>query len=453
MRTAGKSARDGSEREAMQACEVNFDGLVGPTHNYAGLSFGNLMSERHRGMVSSPRKAALQGLEKMKRLHALGLRQGVLPPQPRPVFSFLRKMGFSGSDAQVISRAAAAAPRLLANAYSASAMWAANAATVSPGADTRDGRVHFTPANLVTMLHRSLEPAFTARILRQIFPDAKKFGHHPPLPGHAYCADEGAANHLRFAAGHGAPGVEMLVYGRSGEGGSRPDRYPARQTREACEAIVRHHRLDPGKVLLVQQNPAAVDQGVFHNDVICVANETAFFYHEDAFTDTAAVAARLEHMLGRPLQHMRVTRDQVSVTEAIATYLFNSQLVSLPQGGMALIAPVECRRSRGVGTFLEQLREAADNPVTAVHYLDVRESMQNGGGPACLRLRVVMTEEELAATHPHVLFDDVLHDRLVAWVNAHYRDTLHPRDLADPLLAQESRKALEALQDILQLKL
>jgi succinylarginine dihydrolase len=452
MRTAGKSARDGSEREAMQACEVNFDGLVGPTHNYAGLSFGNLMSERHRGMVSSPRKAALQGLEKMKRLHALGLRQGVLPPQPRPVFSFLRKMGFSGSDAQVISRAAAA-PRLLANAYSASAMWAANAATVSPGADTRDGRVHFTPANLVTMLHRSLEPAFTARILRQIFPDAKKFGHHPPLPGHAYCADEGAANHLRFAAGHGAPGVEMLVYGRSGEGGSRPDRYPARQTREACEAIVRHHRLDPGKVLLVQQNPAAVDQGVFHNDVICVANETAFFYHEDAFTDTAAVAARLEHMLGRPLQHMRVTRDQVSVTEAIATYLFNSQLVSLPQGGMALIAPVECRRSRGVGTFLEQLREAADNPVTAVHYLDVRESMQNGGGPACLRLRVVMTEEELAATHPHVLFDDVLHDRLVAWVNAHYRDTLHPRDLADPLLAQESRKALEALQDILQLKL
>jgi succinylarginine dihydrolase len=108
----------------MQTYEVNFDGLVGPTHNYAGLSFGNLASEKHRGIVSSPKKAALQGLEKMKRLHALGLQQGVLPPQPRPVFSFLRQMGFTGSELQIIARAAAVAPRLLANAYSASAMWA-----------------------------------------------------------------------------------------------------------------------------------------------------------------------------------------------------------------------------------------------------------------------------------------------------------------------------------------
>ena len=26
------------------AYEVNFDGLVGPTHNYAGLSYGNVAS-------------------------------------------------------------------------------------------------------------------------------------------------------------------------------------------------------------------------------------------------------------------------------------------------------------------------------------------------------------------------------------------------------------------------
>ncbi|MBR9980186.1 MAG: N-succinylarginine dihydrolase, partial [Desulfatitalea sp.] len=422
----------------MQTFEVNFDGLVGPTHNYAGLSFGNLASEKHRGIVSFPKKAALQGLEKMKRLCDLGLQQGVLPPQPRPVFSFLRQVGFTGSESQIIARAAAEAPQLLANAYSASAMWVANAATISPSADTRDGRVHFTPANLVTTLHRSLEPARTAGILRQIFADPEKFVHHAPLPGHAFFADEGAANYARFSAGHGLPGVEMLVYGRNAEGGVLPKRYPARQTRAACDAIVRHHRLNPEKTLLVPQNPEAVDQGVFHNDVISVANEMAFFYHEDAFVDTPAVVGHLEQMLGRALRSMCVTRAQVSLAEAVDTYLFNSQLVTLPQGGMALIAPMECRRSKVVSTFLEELVAAGDNPVTAVHYCDLRESMQNGGGPACLRLRVVLTQKELAAIHPHVLVDDTLYARLVAWVDTWYRDVLHPRDLADPALAQES---------------
>ena len=437
----------------MQTYEVNFDGLVGPTHNYAGLSFGNLASEKHRGIVSSPKKAALQGLEKMKRLHDLGLQQGVLPPQPRPVFSFLRQLGFTGSELQIIARAAAVAPSLLANAYSASAMWVANAATISPSADTRDGRVHFTPANLVTTLHRSLESARTAGILRQIFADTDKFVHHALLPRHDFCADEGAANYARFSADHGLPGVEMLVYGRNGEGGVLPKRYPARQTRAACDAIVRNHRLNPDKTLLVQQNPEAVDQGVFHNDVISVANETAFFYHEDAFVDTPAVVGHLERMLGRALCSMCVTRAQVSLAEAVHTYLFNSQLVTLPQGGMALIAPMECRRSKVVSTFLEELVVAGKNPLTAVHYFDLRESMQNGGGPACLRLRVVLTQKELAAIHPHVLFDDSLYTRLVAWVDTWYRDELHPRDLADPALAQESLAALAVLEDILQLRI
>lgn len=437
----------------MQTYEVNLDGLVGPTHNYAGLSFGNLASQKHRGLVSSPKKAAMQGLKKMKRLHDLGLLQGVLPPQPRPVFSFLRQMGFNGSESQIIARAATVAPPLLANAYSASAMWAANAATISPSADTRDGRVHFTPANLVSTLHRSLESVHTARILRQIFADTEKFVHHAPLPPHAFCADEGAANHMRFSVDHGRPGVEMLVYGRNGERGESPSRYPARQTRAACDAIVRNHRLNPDKTLLVQQNPEAVDLGVFHNDVIAVANETAFFYHEDAFVDTPAVVGHLERMMGRALCSMCVARAQISLAEAVDTYLFNSQLVTLPRDGMALIAPMECRRSNVVSTFIEELVAAGENPVTAVHYFDLRESMQNGGGPACLRLRVVLTQKELAAIHPYVLFDDTLYARLVAWVDAYYRDVLHPRDLADPALAQESQAALAVLEDILQLRI
>ncbi len=44
--------------------EINFDGIVGPSHNYAGLSLGNLASARNAGAVSRPRDAALQGLAK-----------------------------------------------------------------------------------------------------------------------------------------------------------------------------------------------------------------------------------------------------------------------------------------------------------------------------------------------------------------------------------------------------
>jgi succinylarginine dihydrolase len=437
----------------MNTYEVNFDALVGPTHNYAGLSFGNLASEKNRGSVSSPKTAALQGLEKMKQMHALGLKQGILPPQPRPVFAFLRQLGFAGSEAKIIARAAAADPRLLAAAYSASAMWAANAATVSPSADTRDGKVHITPANLSTTLHRFLEPAFTARILEQIFADPGMFVHHPPLPGHAMFADEGAANHLRLASEHGTPGVEMLIYGRDSEAGGAPSRYPARQTREACDAIFRNHRLDPDKVLMARQNPEVVDQGVFHNDVISTANETVFLYHAQAFVDTQAVVDRLSRMLNHRLHLLCVRHDQVSVKEAVATYLFNSQLVTLPSGGMALIAPLECRRSSVVRSYLDSLVAANDNPVNAVHYFDVRESMRNGGGPACLRLRIVLTEAQLRATLPHVLFDLHLYAKLVAWVQRYYRDTLHPHDLQDPELVKESFSALKALEAILHMQI
>lgn len=436
----------------MHAYEVNFDGLIGPTHNYAGLSLGNLASARNRGRVSSPKAAALQGLLKMKRLHELGVKQAVLPPQPRPVFTFLRQMGFYGSEEEIITRAAAVDPRLLANAYSASAMWAANAATVSPSADTLDGRVHFTPANLVTHLHRFLETAGTARVLRQIFADPRRFVHHDPLPAHPFFADEGAANHMRLAAGPGAPGVEVLVYGRKARKDAPPTTFPARQTEEACRAMVQKHRLDPAKVLLVRQNPAVVDQGVFHNDVICVANETALLYHEDAFVDTPQVVKQLDGLLDGKLQRLCVRRRQVTVRQAVQSYLFNAQLVTLPQGGMALIAPLECQRNRAVKAYLDAL-PAADNPVRAVHYFDVRESMQNGGGPACLRLRVVLTDAELAAVHRQVLFNERLYTRLVAWVHAHYRDQLSPRDLADPALAKESRKAMKSLEVILKLKL
>ena len=110
--------------------EVNFDGLVGPTHNYAGLALGNVASMRHGGLEANPREAALQGLAKMKSLMDAGYAQGVLPPQQRPDLGALRALGFSGSDERVLARAAGEAPQILRAVCSASSMWTANAATV-----------------------------------------------------------------------------------------------------------------------------------------------------------------------------------------------------------------------------------------------------------------------------------------------------------------------------------
>src|SRR5450432_3967675 len=131
----------------MSAREFNFDGIVGPTHNYGGLAAGNIAATKNAGRRSNPRQAALQGLAKMSFVHGLGVGQAVLPPQERPSLSMLRRLGFTGRDEDVLARAAAwDHGHLLRNCSSASAMWTANAATVAPSADTDDGRVHLTPA-------------------------------------------------------------------------------------------------------------------------------------------------------------------------------------------------------------------------------------------------------------------------------------------------------------------
>jgi succinylarginine dihydrolase len=435
--------------------EVNFDGIVGPTHNYAGLSFGNIASQKHRQSTSNPREAALQGLTKMKYLADLGLKQGVLPPQERPNIQMLRQVGFGGSDADVLAKAGKEDSRLLAAAYSASSMWAANAATVAPSADTADRRVHFTPANLVTQFHRSLEPPATSAILKAIFSDESAFAHHMPLPSAMYFGDEGAANHTRLCESYDAPGLEMFVYGRMGsDTGLRPSIFPARQTREASTAIGRLHQLAPPATMFIQQNPLAIDAGVFHNDVVSVGNQNVLLYHAAAYADSSSVIEEIRRKFAAlstaPLYLVEVPENRISLADAIQTYMFNSELVSLPDAGMALIAPIECQEHAGVHQFLQEL-VAADNPIRSVYYLDVRQSMRNGGGPACLRLRVVLSERELSLTHPGVLLTAALYDRLILWVKRHYREELRPEDLVDPHLAEESRAAIDELSRILNL--
>ncbi len=426
----------------MTFVEINFDGLIGPTHNYAGLSIGNVASDRNAGGISRPRAAALQGLAKMRTLMRLGLPQGFLLPHDRPDAGWLRRLGFAGSDEAVLAAAHAADPLLLRNASSASPMWTANAATVSPAPDTVDGRCHLTVANLASMLHRSLEAPATERQLRLIFGDTRHFAVHEAVPGRL--GDEGAANHMRMAERHGAPGLEIFVYGAEQRAG-----FPARQHRLASEAVARLNGLDRDRCLFAQQSDAAIQAGAFHNDVVAVANENVLFAHEQAFEDRAALYDAIIRALPQAVI-VEVPVSAVSLAEAVGSYLFNSQLVTLPAGGMALVLPEEARETPAVHRWLQAL-VAGNGPIRELHFIDVRESMRNGGGPACLRLRVAVDAAAQAAIDPRFLLDEPRWEALHRIVEAHWPERIALDDLGNPALWGEARAARRALLDHLQL--
>ncbi len=429
--------------ESPGTVEVNFDGLVGPTHNYAGLSLGNQASMGNAGAVSSPRRAALQGLQKMRLMHSLGVPQAVLPPQWRPDPLVLSALGFDDLDA--------VGSDLRPLLFSASSMWAANAATVSPSVDTADGRVHLTPANLSSTTHRSFEAAQTERILRAIFADGSHFRVHPSLPGAAAFADEGAANHGRLCRHHGDAAVHVFVFGRDADEPVVSDGYPRRQTRLAGELIGKSHGLAPAGMVFARQAATAIDAGAFHNDVVSVVNQDVVFAHELAFDDRTKLVEDLNRCSDGHLRMIDVSEDAVPLADAISSYLFNSQLVTLADGSMTLIAPREVEETPSTAAYLRSAIADSEHPIASAHTLDLRESMRNGGGPACLRLRVVLTAEERAALGGRVLLDDERFDRIEAWVNAHYRDELAPEDLADPALVEETSRALDELTGILDL--
>ncbi|QLC24025.1 N-succinylarginine dihydrolase [Parasphingopyxis algicola] len=413
----------------MALAEINFDGIIGPSHNYAGLSLGNLASAQNAGRISEPRAAALQGIEKMRTNIRLGLVQGAFLPQRRPDTAWL---------ATLSTDAAHAGPALLANAMSASSMWTANAATVSPAPDTDDGRCHMTPANLVTMPHRSHEWPETMAQLKTAFADDAHFAVHEPVP--APFGDEGAANFMRLAPAHAEPGIEIFVYGESG------GPYPARQHVEASQAVARKHRLDPDRTLFIEQSPAAIAAGAFHNDVVAVANETVLLCHEQAFTDPDTLYKGLRALMPEVVI-VEVPADRVSLREAIKTYLFNAQLVTLPEGGMALILPTEARESEAVWPWLEEM-VAGNGPIRKLIPVDVRQSMANGGGPACLRLRVLA---DPGTVDPRFLMDEAKLDAVGAVIASEWPETIDGDALADPDLWARIASARAALYEALSL--
>ena len=414
---------------ALSLVEINFDGIVGPSHNYAGLSLGNLAATAHAGNVSYPREAALQGLEKMRHNLALGLVQGFFVPLPRPDRPWLDELEADETTDTAI----------IAGAWSASSMWTANAATVSPAPDTVDGRCHLTVANLVTMPHRAHEWPDTLRQLRLAFADNAHFAVHGPVP--PCFGDEGAANHMRLGLAHDGPGLEVFVFGRGG------GPFPARQHEQASRVVARRHGLDPGRVLFVEQSAEAIAAGAFHNDVVAVANERVLFLHERAFAEPArayeAIRAKFPEV-----EIVEVPESAVGLPEAIRSYLFNAQLVTLPEGEQALIVPSEAWESVEVRRFLDAL-VAGNGPIRRVIPVDVRQSMANGGGPACLRLRVVA---DPATVDPRFLLDDATADAIELAVRSHWPEQIDPADLGDETLARTVLAARHALLARLELE-
>lgn len=413
----------------MALVEINFDGIVGPSHNYSGLSLGNLAATKNAGKVAYPRAAALQGIAKMRHNMALGLTQGFLLPLPRPKLSFLDDMAFDDD----------ADPALKAMAWSASSMWTANAATVSPAPDTSDGRCHLTVANLVTMPHRSIEWPDTLAQLRVAFGNEDHFVVHGPVP--PTFGDEGAANHMRMGSAHSGTCVEIFVYGRPG------GRFPARQHEQASRAIARRHGLDDARTLFIEQSPVAIEAGAFHNDVVAVANEHVLFCHEQAFANREGAHAAIRNAVPGA-EIVEVPASAVSLDEAITSYLFNAQLLTLPTGEHALIVPTECRDSAAVSGWLDAML-AGNGPIRKVLYVDVRQSMANGGGPACLRLRVVA---DPATVDQRFLLDENKAESIASVIDQYWPESIAPDEIGRPQLGEQVANAREKLLSVLNLK-
>ena len=413
----------------MKLTEINFDGIVGPSHNYGGLSFGNLASTRNAGKVSQPRLAALQGIDKMRASLALGLAQGLFVPHPRPNHPWLAELATTFLEAE---------PPLASAALSSSAMWAANAATVSPAPDTGDGKCHMTVANLRSMPHRSHEWPNTLNQLRLAFGNRDHFAIHQPVP--PAFGDEGAANHMRLAAAHGEPGVELFVYGVSG------GQFPARQHIQASKAIARGHGVDPKRTIFIEQSEEAIAAGAFHNDVVAVANERVLFAHEKAFAYRDEVIGRLERLVPG-FELVEVPDSEVPLADAVSSYLFNAQLVRPPRGETILIVPTESRDTPSVWSWLQR-HLASNGPIRRVEVVDVRQSMANGGGPACLRLRVVA---DPATVDPRFLADESKLDRIASVVERHWPAEIHADHVQEPALVADVERARAALLEALDL--
>jgi succinylarginine dihydrolase len=288
------------------------------------------------------------------------------------------------------------------------------------------------------MPHRSQEWPDTLKQLQLAFADRAHFAVHGPVP--PTFGDEGAANHMRLCPSHQEAALEVFVYGRGGT------RFPARQHEQSSRIVARKHGLDPDRVIFVEQNPNAIAAGSFHNDVVAVANEYVLFTHELAFADPAGTYDAIRAKCPSA-QIVEVPATSVSLEEAISSYLFNAQLVTPPSGEMTLVVPSECRDSARVWNWLQEML-AGNGPIRHVNVVDVRQSMANGGGPACLRLRVVA---DPAAIDPRFLLDPAKAEVMEQVISKHWPEQIDTGDIGNETLAESIRTARSGLLEALDL--
>jgi succinylarginine dihydrolase len=434
--------------------EVNFDGIPGPTHLFSGLSPGNIASEINEGAESNPKAAAKQSLEKIKLISGLGIKEAIIPPQIRPEMNIVKMLGYQGSRADQLKKLREEDPKTFKAIFSSAFMWTANAAMISPSPDTKDHRLHLTPANLNSNFHRSLEAQPTYKYFRNIF-QTNDFKLHSPLS--SLILDEGAANHTRLCKAYGEPGIEFFVYGYSNKKALivLPTKYPARQSLEACEEIAKLHELNPEQIVIAQQNPEAIDAGVFHNDVISTGNLNLFIYHEKAFVNQDEIITQLkskyQNLNKENLITLEIKEDEIALTDAVSSYLFNSQILSPTTEQMILVCPLECKVNIKIAKYINDKSIGNPNiPINKVHYIDLQESMRNGGGPACLRLRIVMNETQIKNTKQEIFFNEVLYDKLNNWIDRFYSEELTTEMLIDEKFLVELDHAYRELDNIFQ---
>lgn len=463
--------------------EANIDAIVGPSHHFGGLGVGNVASQSHASTPSSPKKAALEGLHKAEIVAGLGVPQFLFLPPMRPRLDLLSRLGFVGSEQEQLEQAAERMPRAVSACFSSAFMWAANSSTVSPSIDSSDGQLHFTPANLISSWHRAFEAEERQRDLQEIFGNVDRANVHQALPNIAPLRDEGAANHMRLCDASGEKALHVFVHGEAEASDVRPGRFLARHTMECSQGLAQLGRLQTEQTFFLHQHPQAISAGVFHNDVIATSHQNVLIHHELAFWEAESELERLEQCFvsyaGQPLCRIEVSQAVLPMEEAVASYFFNSQLLSPSQfagsGGrqdlrqvagavgaaeslddfgydasaMVLVCPGQCQEIDSARQLIERLIADPGNPISAVHYVSLAESMANGGGPACLRLRVSLREEELAQVDSRFRVTPDSLAKLRSAIERDYPDRLVASDFLNADCRQHIRRATDRLRSAL----
>ncbi len=413
----------------MKHKQIFVDGIIGPTYHYGGMAVGNVLSQAHKHQESYPKKAALEGLEKMNQVRQLGCLQYVLPPLCKDVDRLLSLWGYEQGD--MTSRLKAlgyAHPYYLSALFSGASAWVANSCHITPSCDALDGICHITPANLVSCFHRHLDVDGYRDFLHQLFLNDELFQIYDPLP--VVYTDEGMANTIRLSGGNEL-GLYLHVYGKTlSQRFTRT--FPARQTKEAFDRICYTHKRQDS--MDIQQSPFAIDAGVFHNDVIAFGSHNLLVLHEHAFDNQVdvlnSITDRYQSKYGEPLHVYEVSNEVLSLDEAVHTYFFNSQLILVEKNTFHLLIPSRAMSHSGVKKSLKRLSKLKGLSIT-VHEVSCEESIKNGGGPACLRFFSVLNKAEHKAINSKFLLTDEMYEQWFQFIQTHYPDTLSFDDLKD----------------------